>query len=126
MLQRYSYKGKALTVLSTKELMCGPPPRTAKNRFFAGFYEIVSFYHFSIRISLKNIFRNFLNFYKENYIVNNPIKTHCNTAGSISTAGSFSTAVTSKSVILFLFYSKNSSCLVVKDSHFCLVYGDVF
>ena len=43
------------------------------------------------------------------------------TAGSISTASSIYTALTLKSVILLLLYFKNSSCLVKKDSHFCLV-----
>ena len=37
-----------------------------------------------------------------------------------------STAVTLKSLILFLFYFKNSSCLGKEDSQFCLVYGNVF
>ena len=45
---------------------------------------------------------------------------------SISTAGSCSAAVTLKSVILFLFYLKTSSCLGKKDSHFCLVYRKVY
>ena len=55
----------------------------------------------------------------------------CHTAGSISTAGSINTAssiftaVTLKSVVLFLLYFKNSSCLGKKDSKFCLVYGNV-
>ena len=41
-------------------------------------------------------------------------------------AGSISTSLTLKSVILFLFDFLKSSCLGKKDSHFCLVYGKVY
>ena len=54
-----------------------------------------------------------------------------NTGGSILTGGSFSTSrlnfhIHLKSVILFLFDFKKSSCLGEKDSHFCLVYAKVY
>ena len=40
--------------------------------------------------------------------------------------GSISSSWQLKSVILFLFDFKKSSCLGEKDSHFCLVYGKVY
>ena len=40
--------------------------------------------------------------------------------------GSISTSRQLKSVILFLFDFKKSSCLGEKDSRFCLVYGKVY